>query len=482
MPSNKEVAAHPSSPLFLKYQKMYERNPRSRCFAPLAEIYRKMGMADKAVVILRDGISYHPTYLMGHLGLASCYADLGQYQLAYATLRPIVAQNRDNIRLQRLFARICQELGLVREAVETYKFLLFVNPKDQESSEALAHLENATSAPVILEQAADGPAYVATDELRNTPQESEFDADQWSTVDWATQAQKALAEVKTAPTTPEEFAALAQGSSLTSVLAQATSASSPGATAAAASTASAEEAAENFVIEEAEKKAQANVQDLKTKITGEPPSSLSGAAQFLVEPADPELSDQTIESLVKTDLKTMKAEQAARPVVTLTLVDLYCAQGHYQKALDILNKIQTLNPDDTKTAAKIAEVEQLLAAAKDTPLVNADRETKKGKIASFFDHRQTTRTSPASSSSSATGPDASVKVQVGAIREESLKSSAVADEGHDRLMDAFAAQQAKALQQADHPLAAAEAYVQRVEKRFNLFLAALKKQAAQHIR
>ena len=177
MPSNKEIAAHPSSPLFLKYQKMYERNPRSRCFAPLAEIYRKMGMADKAVVILRDGISYHPTYLMGHLGLASCYADLGQYQLAYATLRPIVAQNRDNIRLQRLFARICQELGFVREAVETYKFLLFVNPKDQESSEALAHLENATSAPVILATPGEAPQ-VATDELRNTPQESEIEADQ----------------------------------------------------------------------------------------------------------------------------------------------------------------------------------------------------------------------------------------------------------------------------------------------------------------
>ena len=255
MPDNKDSAAQPSSPLFLKYQKMYERNPRSRCFAPLAEIYRKMGMADKAVVILRDGISYHPTYLMGHLGLASCYADLGQYQLAYATLRPIVAQNRDNIRLQRLFARICQELGYGREAVETYKFLLFVNPKDQESSEALAHLENATSSPVILDGPSDGPAYVATDELKNTPQESDIDADQWSTVDWAAQAQKALADVKTSPTTAEEYAALVPGARPKS--------SSSGTTATSAE--DAEETAENFVVEEAEKKAKAEVKALRIK-------------------------------------------------------------------------------------------------------------------------------------------------------------------------------------------------------------------------
>jgi len=475
MPNNKEVAALPSSPLFLKYQKMYERNPRSRCFAPLAEIYRKMGMADKAVVILRDGISYHPTYLMGHLGLASCYADLGQYQLAYATLRPIVAQNRDNIRLQRLFARICQELGYVREAVETYKFLLFVNPKDQESSEALAHLENASSSPVILTDSASGLAYVATDELRNTPQESEVDVDQWNTVDWAAQAQKALADVKTAPTTAEEFAALAQGSTLASSL---RTSSSP-----APKDVAPEEVAENFVVEEAEKKAKSEVQTLKQKVTGETSSSsspaLNRAAQFLVEPADPELSDQTIESLVKTDIKTMKAEQAARPVVTLTLVDLYCAQGHYQKALDILTKIKVLNPDDEKTTAKIAEVEKLLAAAKDTPLVDAGPGESKGKIASFFAHHKASE----DVASSELGEKVR-KIELATLADENKSSLGVpvADEGRHRLMDAFTAQQAKALQQdAQSPLAA-EAYVQRVEKRFNLFLSAIKKTAAQHVR
>ena len=48
------------SPLFLKYQADYEKNPRSRVFAPLAETYRKLGMTDKAMEILSQGIRFHP--------------------------------------------------------------------------------------------------------------------------------------------------------------------------------------------------------------------------------------------------------------------------------------------------------------------------------------------------------------------------------------------------------------------------------------
>ncbi len=119
------------SPLFLKYQNDFEKNPRSRVFAPLAEAYRKLGMTDKAMEILSNGIRFHPTYTMGYLGLAFCYFDLKQFNLAYSTLRPLLESSRDNIRLQKLFSEICIELGKKEEALETLKYLLFINPIDK---------------------------------------------------------------------------------------------------------------------------------------------------------------------------------------------------------------------------------------------------------------------------------------------------------------------------------------------------------------
>jgi pentatricopeptide repeat protein len=46
--------------------------------------------------------------------------------------------------------------------------------------------------------------------------------------------------------------------------------------------------------------------------------------------------------------------------VTHTLVDLYCGQGHIEKALEVLEKILALNPNDKKTIDKIAEIKSLM--------------------------------------------------------------------------------------------------------------------------
>jgi tetratricopeptide (TPR) repeat protein len=107
--------------LFEKYSKIFEANPHSTVFAPLAECFRKMGRKDKALSLLREGIKNHPDYLLGYLGLAQCYFELEQLNLAYNTLRPLIEKNRENIRLQRLFAKICEGTNHETEALESYK-------------------------------------------------------------------------------------------------------------------------------------------------------------------------------------------------------------------------------------------------------------------------------------------------------------------------------------------------------------------------
>ena len=103
------------SPLIVKYEKSLADDPRSRSFAPLAEAYRKVGLIDKAFDVLKKGLRYNPDYLLGYLTLAQCYADKGEYNLAYSTLKPLIAPNRDNLKLQNLFAGCAEETNHLEE-------------------------------------------------------------------------------------------------------------------------------------------------------------------------------------------------------------------------------------------------------------------------------------------------------------------------------------------------------------------------------
>ncbi len=129
------------TPSFLKYLKVYEEDPYSKVFAPLAESYIKMKMYDEAFMILKKGIKRHPSYLMGHIILAQYYDAIEKFELGYEALKPFVKKHLDNILLQRLYGKICSHLGRYREALESYKFLLFINPKNSYYAEKVSSLE-----------------------------------------------------------------------------------------------------------------------------------------------------------------------------------------------------------------------------------------------------------------------------------------------------------------------------------------------------
>ena len=67
--------------------------------------------------------------------------------------------------------------------------------------------------------------------------------------------------------------------------------------------------------------------------------------------------------MVKTEIqynRQMHVSNNDMPLVTHTLVDLYCGQGHIEKALEVLEKILLLNPHDHKTIKKIKEIQALV--------------------------------------------------------------------------------------------------------------------------
>ncbi|MCY4643672.1 MAG: tetratricopeptide repeat protein [Bacteriovoracales bacterium] len=124
------------SPL-AKYLKIYQKNPRSKVFAPLAQTYRRLGMYREALEVLKKGLDLHPTHTAGLVILAHVYYDTQKYAKALGILAPMAGEQGERYALQQLYARTNLKLGRWDDAQEAFERVLLLNPKDREANEYL---------------------------------------------------------------------------------------------------------------------------------------------------------------------------------------------------------------------------------------------------------------------------------------------------------------------------------------------------------
>jgi pentatricopeptide repeat protein len=280
------------SSLLAKYTLMYEKKPRSRVFAPLAETYRKIGMIDDALEILKNGIKNHPTYTLGYIVLASCYYDLQNFEMAYNTIRPFVAKNLENIRMQKLFAQTCLNLSHLEEALQTFKYLLLMSPRDSYIADQVKILEDDLLVDSDEEY-----------ELEDEQEQESFNEDEWVQVSFNKKYEKVDEELdqwnveKSSPL--DRF--------------------------------------KNEIENEAISVKEHNLDD-----------------QFYHE----EFDNEDPEVIGIQEFKNEKKEnEDEKPFITHTLVDLYCKQNHYDKAIEILQNILEIHPDDKVTQKKLKKLQ-----------------------------------------------------------------------------------------------------------------------------
>ena len=280
---------------------MYKKNPRSKVFAPLAESFRKMGMLDDAYKILKDGIRNHPNYTLGYIVLAHCYFDQEKFELTYNTLRPIVAQNADNISLQKVFAKSCMHLGHLEEALDTYKYLLFMNPKDKFFSEEVKKLEDDLMV---------GHKKLSLDQLIKAPDMEKYQAPQGLDDDWVqvdfnqNQPVSSREEVKQIESSKSENEWIMQ----------------------------------------------------KPGIDQHP---ILKEETIAVRSLEDDFYADEFEEYGDIEDSTLGSVPVDSPIVSHTLIDLYCAQQYFDKAIELLEKIIELNPDDKITKNKLTQVQTL---------------------------------------------------------------------------------------------------------------------------
>jgi tetratricopeptide (TPR) repeat protein len=316
------------SALLAKYFNMYKKNPRSKVFAPLAESFRKLGMLDDAFKILKDGIRNHPNYTLGYIVLAHCYFDQGKFELTYNTLRPIVSQNADNISLQKVFAKSCMNLGYLEEALDTYKYLLFMNPRDKFFGEQVKKLEDDLMVghkTLSLEQLIKAP------DMEKLPMPQGMD-DDWVQVDFnQNQSPVDVAETKKIEDSKAESEWVMQ---------------KPG-------------ISEHPILKE---------------------------ESITVRSLEDDFYADEFEEYEEIEDSTPSSVPLDSPLVSHTLIDLYCAQKYYDKAVELLEKILELNPQDDITKKKLEQV-QVMKKNSQAPLQVVTEEQGHEELISIIENQ-----------------------------------------------------------------------------------------------
>lgn len=123
----------------------YQRNPRSRIFAPLAEAYRQMGLLDEALRICKLGVKLNPEFAGGFVAYANVLIERKAFETALAQLERATSLSPDNLLAHRLMGETLLELRRPNEALKAFKMVLFLSPDDRRAQAAVKKWEFLTA-------------------------------------------------------------------------------------------------------------------------------------------------------------------------------------------------------------------------------------------------------------------------------------------------------------------------------------------------
>ncbi|AHZ85000.1 hypothetical protein Bb109J_c2307 [Bdellovibrio bacteriovorus] len=128
-----------------KYQSLLEKDPNSQVFAPLAEAYREMGMLQEARKTVTAGVQRHPQFVGGLVTYAKVLRDLGELSKALETLKKATSLSSENILAHQLMAEVHLAQKNPKDALKSFKMVLFLNPNSKSAQKAVQKLESLTA-------------------------------------------------------------------------------------------------------------------------------------------------------------------------------------------------------------------------------------------------------------------------------------------------------------------------------------------------
>ncbi|HUJ15756.1 MAG TPA: tetratricopeptide repeat protein [Thermoanaerobaculia bacterium] len=142
------MAQPASSPKIEELRFRLKTDPKSRLFFPLAEELRKIDQLGEAELVLRSGLSQHPTYLSAWVSLGRVLREAKKPQDAVDALTKALQLDPGNVVAARLLADAYLDLGERLEAIKKYKLVRALLPTDDEELDAMiARLDRELNAP-----------------------------------------------------------------------------------------------------------------------------------------------------------------------------------------------------------------------------------------------------------------------------------------------------------------------------------------------
>ncbi|HET8761196.1 MAG TPA: tetratricopeptide repeat protein [Nitrospiria bacterium] len=290
------------APELQKLEEKLRKDPASKLFFPLAEEYAKIGRLDEAIALLRTGVKAHPDFLGARVALGKVLLTKGQTAEAKKEFEQVVAANPDNLM--------------------AHKKLAAIYFKDQDRDKALASCEI-----VLAVSRTDPEALKLREEISRLP----------------------------VPSAEEEPTELARPATLDPPEAEPTVVEA---------------------IRPAEEDVEATVTMVEPTVVErtvvEPPAEPTVVESI---PAEPEVAEVTEaielprEAPMFPDLEAAPDRSAGNEMgdedlATLSLADLYVAQGHYDRGIAIYRRLLERTPGDADLSAKLDNaltLERLLA-------------------------------------------------------------------------------------------------------------------------
>jgi len=304
-----------------KYLSALVKDPRSKAFVPLADIYRKAGMLDEAIQVAKDGLKHNPNYLSGRFVLGRCYFEKGLLPEAEEELRRVVKVNPENVDAQKILAMILEKKGDNDNAIKTWDIVLTLAPNDPEAKQRMAVLkanikkeESPHPEPVPPEVtvhkepvSCEIPAKPAGEEII----QNSAGGEQVVTEDTVKQEESRSAEqtVEQPPVPPVE---------------QST----------------------EGITERKEEVVKKTIEQMVEEKESVSSVSLTGGMKE-------EKQDATIKSTSRMDAKEEIRDEQKEGMSTRELAELYVKQGFLDRALKIYRELEESNPDDMELKKRI---------------------------------------------------------------------------------------------------------------------------------
>ncbi len=116
------------------------KDPNSRLFISLADLYRKEGLLEEAVRVLTEGLERQPDYMSARVALGKIYLEENRLDSALTEFSLVAKAIPGNLFAQRKLADIYMMMDDAERAKAALETVVRLNPLDKEAEEALGRL------------------------------------------------------------------------------------------------------------------------------------------------------------------------------------------------------------------------------------------------------------------------------------------------------------------------------------------------------